>query len=176
MEFSSLRCVPLLLAVMLCLGCSNAASDPSAGTGGNSNAETPVVEDEHDHEGDDEIFWQRVGLEHGDFTIKLGHHGVHLHEGDAVEPAVSISRGGEAVADAKVFVSLASADGKTVLVEEQPTVYEPNTGDEDEEAHYTQAELDVPHDAKKVLIRYRIVLPGESEDAEFEVPVSVEAH
>jgi hypothetical protein len=49
-------------------------------------------------------------------TIKLGHHGKHLHAGQEVEPAVSITRNGKGVSDAKVFNSLLSADGKTVLV------------------------------------------------------------
>jgi hypothetical protein len=42
-----------------------------------------------------------------------------------VELAVSITRDGAAVADAKVFNSLVSADGLEVIRKEVPTIYEP---------------------------------------------------
>ena len=50
---------------------------------------------------------------------------------------------------------------ETVLVEEQATVYEPTTPEED--AHYAQAELAVPEDAEEVIVRYRVELPDASE-------------
>jgi len=181
MSFVSLRCLLLLLLVMLFVGCGDTKPDPSTGAEENSTADAGGGEDEHNHEkpghshaGDDELFWLRDGLEKGEYSIKLGHHGVHVLEGHAVEPAVAITRDGKPVADAKVFMSLASGDGETVLVEEKQTVYEPVT--EHEEAHYAQAKLDVPHEVKKVFIRYRIVLAGDGGEEKIAVPVPVEAH
>lgn len=46
------------------------------------------------------------------------------------EPPVSITRDGKAVADAKVFNSLISADGTEVVRQEVATVYEPESADE----------------------------------------------
>ena len=125
----------------------------------------------HSHTGDDALVWEGEPKQHAGLVIKLGHHGQHLHAGEEVEPAVSITRDGEPVADAKVFNALVSADGATVLVEEVPTVYEPTT--DDEPAHYAQGGLMIPKDAKSVVIRFRVV-PADGEEATFDVPVSVE--
>lgn len=76
----------------------------------------------HSHSGDDPLVWEGEPKSHAGLVIKLGHHGQHLHAGEEVEPAVSITRDGEAVSDAKVFNALVSANGKTALAEEVPTV------------------------------------------------------
>lgn len=125
----------------------------------------------HSHGEDDALVWEGDPVEHSGTTILLGHHGKHLHAGEEVEAAVSIVRDGEPVSDAKVFNALLSADGETVLAEEVATVYEPTT--EEERAHYAQGGLAIPKDVKKVVIRFRIVLPGE-EAKTFDVPVDVE--
>lgn len=125
----------------------------------------------HSHGEDDALVWEGKPREHAGLEIKLGHHGKHLHAGEEVEPAVSITRGGQPVSDAKVFNSLLSADGATVLAEEVPTVFEPTT--KDEPAHYAQGALSIPKGVKEVVIRFRIV-PADGEAATFDVPIQVE--
>ncbi len=125
----------------------------------------------HSHGEDDALVWEGEPVEHSGTTLLLGHHGKHLHAGEEVEPAVSIVRDGKPVDDAKVFNSLVSADGQTVLAEEVATVYEPTT--EEEPAHYAQGALAIPKDVKKVVIRFRIILAAE-EGRTFDVPIAVE--
>jgi hypothetical protein len=125
----------------------------------------------HTHGSDDALVWEGKPVEHAGTTLLLGHHGKHLHAGEEVEPAVSITRDGQPVTDAKVFNALLSADGETVLVKEVATVFEPTT--EDEPAHYAQGALAIPKDVKKVVIRFRIVLAG-ADGATFDVPITVE--
>ena len=126
----------------------------------------------HSHSGDDALVWAQKDIEHEGYAIMLGHHGEHLHAGEEVEPAVSIMKDGEPVADAQVFNALASADGTAVVAEEVATVYEPPTAEEP--AHYAQGGLQVPAGADKVVIRFRIVLPGEGGEVSYDVPVDVE--
>jgi hypothetical protein len=125
----------------------------------------------HSHGEDDALVWEGEPKEHAGLTIKLGHHAKHLHAGEEVEPAVSITRGGEAVSDAKVFNALFSADGKTELIEEVATVYEPTT--EEEPAHYAQGTLAIPKGVTDVVIRFRVV-PSGADAVTFDVPVTVE--
>ena len=125
----------------------------------------------HTHGADDALVWEGEPVEHAGTTLLLGHHGKHLHAGEEVEPAVSITRDSKPVTDAKVFNSLLSTDGKTVLAKEVATVFEPTT--EDEPAHYAQGALAIPKDVKKVVIRFRIVLAGE-EAKTFDTPITVE--
>lgn len=125
----------------------------------------------HTHGDDDALVWEGEPKEHAGLVIKLGHHGKHLHAGEKVEPAVSITLDGEPVANAKVFNALVSADGATVLADEVPTVYEPPT--DEEPAHYAQGGLMIPANAKSLSIRFRIV-PAEGEEATFDVPISAE--
>jgi hypothetical protein len=115
--------------------------------------------------------WRKQVDEQG-FNIALGHHGQTLHAGHMVEPAVGITRQGQPVADAQVFNALLSADGGTVLAAEAATVYEPPTSLEP--AHYAQGALRLPVDSQRVVIRYRIVLPGGGGEKTFDVPVDVE--
>ncbi len=74
----------------------------------------------HKHTGDDAFVWRLRDVEEAGFTISLGHHGKHLHAGETVEPAVSITRDGQPVDDAKVFNSLVSAG--IVVAKEVSTV------------------------------------------------------
>lgn len=124
----------------------------------------------HSHGGDDALVWEGEPKEHAGLVIKLGHHGKHLHAGEEVEPAVSITRDGEPVNDAKVFNALLSADGNE-LAKEVATVYEPAT--EEEAAHYAQGGLMIPAGSSEVIIRFRIV-PAGGEAVEFDVPITVE--
>lgn len=125
----------------------------------------------HSHTGDDALVWEQ-DVEHAGYVIKLGHHGEHLHAGEEVEPAVSIEKDGEPVADAQVFNALASADGAAVVADEVATVYEPPTAEEP--AHYAQGGLTIPAGADKVVIRFRILLPGDGGEVAYDVPVDVE--
>ncbi len=125
----------------------------------------------HSHRGDDALVWEGESKNHAGLEIKLGHHGKHLYAGEEVEPAVSITRDGKPVDDAKVFNALVSADGENVLAEEVATVFEPTT--EEEPAHYAQGEMSIPKDTKKVIIRFRIV-PADGDEVTFDVPIDVE--
>ena len=125
----------------------------------------------HSHGEDDALVWEGEPQSHAGATILIGHHAKVLHAGTEVEPAVSIMREGKSVADAKVFNSLLSEDGKTVLADEVPTVYEPESADEP--AHYAQGGLMIPKDAMKIVIRFRIEIPG-ADSVQFDAPVTVE--
>ena len=124
----------------------------------------------HTHGADDALVWEGEPKELAGTKILLGHHGQTLQAGQEVEPAVSIERDGKPVADAKVFNAMFSEDGLTELAKEVPTVYEPTSAEEP--AHYAQGGLVIPKDVKKVIIRFRMEIPG-SEAATFDVPVSV---
>jgi hypothetical protein len=118
----------------------------------------------------DALVWNKeVGEQ--DFKISLGHHGSTLLAGSKVEPAVQITREGKPVADAKVFNALLDADGKTALVEEVATVYEPPTTDEP--SHYAQGSLKIPSGTRQAVIRYRIVLPEGKGEHTYDVPATV---
>ncbi len=124
----------------------------------------------HHHEGDDALIWQRSDIQHADYLISIGHHSKLLHAGEPMEPAVSITINGNPVSDAQVFNSLWSGDGKMALVEEVRAIYEPPTAAEP--AHYAQGSLDIPSDAKNVVVRFRIVLPGNADDVFYDMPVA----
>lgn len=125
----------------------------------------------HAHGADDALVWKDGPKTHNGLEIKLGHHGQHLHAGETVEPAVSITRDGQPVSDAKVFNSLLSGDKGTVLAEEVATIFEPTTPEEP--AHYAQGALAIPKDGKQAVIRFRIV-PADGDEATFDVPIQVE--
>lgn len=125
----------------------------------------------HAHGDADALVWEGEPRKLADLQIQLGHHGKHLHAGEDVEPAVSITRDGKPVSDAKVFNSLLSADGETELAKEVATIFEPTT--KDEPAHYAQGALAIPKDVKKVIIRFRIV-PAGGDAATYDVPLAVE--
>ncbi len=124
----------------------------------------------HSHAGDDALSWQKEVDEEG-YKIALGHHGSKLVAGQEVEPAIQITRDGEPVADAQVFNALVAPDG-TVLADEVATVYEPPTSEEP--AHYAQGALKVPADTKRLVMRYRIILPEGGGERTIDVAVAVE--
>ncbi|MAG92606.1 MAG: hypothetical protein CMJ48_02470 [Planctomycetaceae bacterium] len=126
----------------------------------------------HSHEGDDALVWVEEGVEHGSFVLALGHHGKHLHAASFVEPAVSITRDAADVADAQVFNSLVSADGETVIREEEATVYEPET--DEEPAHYAQGKLHLPKGSKQYVIRFRIALPDSDDEFTRDITIEVD--
>ena len=108
---------------------------------------------EHGHAAVNVLVWHKEFEFQGN-AIRLGQHGLVVESGTELEPAVSIDREGQPVKNAKVSTSLLTADGKQILTEPQRTHFEPKT--EEEPAHYAQAFLAVPKDAKQVTIRYRI--------------------
>jgi len=116
---------------------------------------TGKTNEEHDH---DKLVWDTEGIEESGYRIDLGKHGDHVDAGFGFEPAVVITKDGTDVDDAEVFVALLSDDKKTVLAEEVQAEFEPRT--DDEPAHYAKAELKVPNTPPKMVIRYRIKLPG----------------
>lgn len=131
-------------------------------------------EHSHSHDGDDALVWVEEYIKHEGFVLALGHHGRHLHAASSVEPAVSITRDGAAVADAKVFNSLVSADAKEVIRPEAATVYEPKT--EDEPAHYAQGKLHLPKGSPRYIIRFRIELPGVESELTRDITIEVAEH
>lgn len=125
----------------------------------------------HSHSSDDALVWEGDSKEHAGMTIKLGHHGAHLHAGEEVEPAVSITKDGKPVDNVEVFNALVTKDGSQVLAKEVATIYEPETAEEP--AHYAQGGLKIPADAKDVAIRFRIV-PAEGDSVTYDVPIMIE--
>jgi hypothetical protein len=104
------------------------------------------------------IVWIEQGIVHDGMTIALGYRGEEMQGGSSLEPVASILRGGEPVADAMVFNSLVSADGKGTFGGEAATVYEP--ADSSHPARYAQGMLLVPEGVGECIVRFRVVFPG----------------
>ena len=155
--------VQFLLCCVLFAGCPQ----PSETTNG-TEPDTSGQGHAHTHEGDDMLVWQREGLEHEGYIISLGHFGKTLFADHDVEPVGMIKKDDTDVTDAKVYVALVGEE-----VTEQATVYE--SENDDEPAHYAQAELRLPADATEATLRYRIELPDASEFTQ-DVTVDVEKH
>jgi hypothetical protein len=164
MKIKLLTLAAIVAALCWISGCQKT---PPAGAGG---ATTEDDKHAHSHEGEsDELFWHRDKLEHEGHQISLGQHGIHLHAGEEGELAVIVTKDGQSVADAKVFVTVLDKDGNTELVAEQAAEYETVEG---EPPHYASKLAKVP-DAKELTVRYRITLPAA---AEFKQDVPVETH
>ena len=127
--------------------------------------------DGHAHEEDNALVWHGDAREHGGLKIQLGHHGKHIHAGEAIEPAVSITRDGQPIDDAKVFNVLLSLDGEDIPSEEVATVFEPAT--KDKPAHYAHGSLAISKGVGKVVVRFRIVAP-DADEVTFNLPLDVE--
>lgn len=166
------RIVPLGLFALLMAGCGSAENETVPTQVGQQSSEETEKEHGHSHEGGDALVWTREKIEHKGFSITLGHHGHRVLAGRKVEPAVAILRDGTDIADAKVFNSLVSVDDDKVLAEEVATVYEPKT--DAEPAHYAQGGLNVPEKLERVIIRYRILLPGDAGEVKFDESVTVD--
>ncbi len=126
----------------------------------------------HSHGPDDALVWRRSDIQHARYAISLGHHSKLLYPGKPVEPAISITQNGTPVSNAQVHNSLWSGDGKTLLAKEVRTTYEPPTVEEP--AHYAQGNLNIPSDAKDVVIRFRVVLPGDAGEISYDLHVLTE--
>jgi hypothetical protein len=157
----------LVFCLALAIGCNDPESTNDSGSNGVAANADGDRKQGHTH--DDALVWQRSDIDHQGYVISLGHHGKQLFAGHKAEPAVIITKGGEAVADAKVFVTLLDAAGEDVITVQQATVYEPATAEEP--AHYAQASVKIPADATKLTLRYRIEL---SEAGEFSEDVIIE--
>lgn len=180
-----LSTIGLLLIVCFSLlvagGCSSTAAPEKAAEtvekGHEGHDHAPGEHDAHaghDHAGGDELFWQREEVALADCMLKLGHHGAHLHAGKEVEPAVIVTRDGKDVPDAQVFVAIYSVEGDNPLAAEQALKFEP--GNDHEPSHFALARLAIPADASSVVLRYRVLLPGQTEAESFDVPVPVDKH
>jgi hypothetical protein len=167
-----------LLATVLPLIALSACGAPDQDNKSSSTdkqGKTPAGSDKaqpHVHAHDDVLFWQREGIEHEDALVSLGHHGAHIHAGEELEPAVSVTRDGQPVADARVWFSLVDQQGNEAAGPAAAT-YEPPT--DEEPAHYAMAKLLVPGDAARIAIRYRVELSG-GEAMVRDVTVPVEKH
>lgn len=171
-NFRGSRCLCVLTTccTLTWLGCTESSTPPAPPAPSAAHTEEHGHDHGHSHSADDALVWGRTDIETAGCQIKLGHHSQTLHAGEAIEPAVSIMRGSEAVADAKVFNALIAAEGGSVLAAEVPTVYEPETADEP--AHYAQGDLQVPLGTQRGIIRFRIALVGESVEQLFDLPIS----
>ena len=127
----------------------------------------------HDDEIDETLVWHLSDIELGGCTIQLGQHGLVVRAGAELEPAVTITRDGDAVEGAQVYATLVADDEQTILTEETLAVFE--AASEEEPAHYAQNNLRVPADAEKVIIRYRIELPDGAGSGTYEVALNTEA-
>ena len=166
MRTNSFFLLATLLSVLVS-GCTNRTTSTTNNTGGTTHPE-------HEHDHGDELFWQREGVEEAGYVISLGHHGIDIFAGHKVEPAVSITQDDQPVADAQVFCTLLDDEGNEVIADEVGTVFEPTTAEEP--AHYAQGELNVPGGLARVVIRYRIRLPGISEDLSYDIPIALGKH
>ncbi len=162
-----------VLSILLTVGCGDKAVDESDEDQGKSSSDSENDQDgdrddegAHSHGEDDALIWRGESIEEAGLVIRLGHHGTHLHAGEEVEPAVSITRDGEAVSDAKVFNALYSADGTTELAKEVATVYEPTTADEP--AHYAQGAQSIPKGVIKGVTLFRIV-PAAADAGDYDI-------
>jgi hypothetical protein len=140
-----------------------------------SNPATTTTAGAHAHAAGDKLVWP-LKETIADHEIWFGHHGNHFHGGEKIEPAISITKGGQSVDNAQVFNGLVNADnaesaGEVSTTGEVPTTYEPATNAEI--AHYAQAELAIPADAKQITIRYRLKLQDQPDEFTREVTVKV---
>jgi hypothetical protein len=157
----------------LAAGACNSATDESAPEqAATQTTNETEAEHGHSHEGGDELVWAREGMEHNEYILNLGHHGVRVLAGHDLESAVSIQRNGTDVDDAEVFISLLSVEDEQTLAKEVGTIYEPKT--DAEPAHYAQGKLPVPEGLERIIIRYRIKFPQPSSEKTFDVPVTVD--
>lgn len=149
--------VLLLPALFAMTGCNKPTSDG----GSDSGTDIASTDVEHGHDHGDELTWVREELESQGYLINLGHHGPHADAGHPVELAATVTKDGEAVSDARVFVATVGDDGS--VGDELSMTFEPKT--DHEPAHYAQAEVTPAAGAERMTVRYRIELPNA--DAEF---------
>jgi hypothetical protein len=148
----------LLTAVALlpwATGCPKPAA-PTADAGHEEHAEHEGEEHGHSH-GEEEtaMFWhfedQDAG---GGYLVSIGQHGPHLHAGEEGEAAVSVTKDGQPVTDAKVFVTVLDEAGTAELVAEKAAEYEAS----EDPPHYAVVIDKVP-DGKVLTLKYRVELP-----------------
>jgi hypothetical protein len=113
------------------------------------------------------LVWVQSEIQEGDFVLALGHRGDDFKSGNTIEPAVTIMMGDVEVTSAVVHNSLLTADGETVLAEEQQSAFAPRT--DDEPGHYAKGALMIPEEVKKLLIRFRIKLPDVKTESIYDI-------
>ena len=141
----------VLVGLLVFGGCPRSAS-PDA-----ENAAPPPV-------------WVEKDIDHHGSTIALGFRGGLTDDG--VEPIAAITRDGQPVAGAMVFVRLVPAGGEAATgasVDEVATLYEPAS--EPAPALYTPGRLPVPAGQAKPAAQFRIVLPDAADELTQEIPL-----
>jgi hypothetical protein len=117
------------------------------------------------------IVWAEEGWEHEGVNIRLGFRGQTSSAASTVEPVASLTRAGEPLAGAMVFIALVpphdSAEDSGAHASDLPTLYVPLG--KNSPALYTAGKLPVPPGATAV--RFRIVLPDAKADVTREVPL-----
>lgn len=163
-----------LLAVLITIGCS----DSQVSSEGTAATPAPAPDSDEVVAAVDEtaalaepLFWVQSDIHEGDFVLSLGHRRQTLRGGEELKPVVRVVKDANDVAEAVVHNSLVAEDRETVLVEERPTVFKPQTGDEP--GHYAEGNLQIPTDAEKFLIRFRIQLPDSDFESQYDMECAV---
>lgn len=166
----------VMIAMMTAMGCDE-ASPPVSSSPPAENAE-PAADTTPEETVIDApapprevAVWVQSDIQDGDFLLALGYLGESSNGGASVKPAVQILKDDEDVGDAVVRVSLVAEDGEVILVEEQQAAFD--AGSEEETARYVSAELAIPEDAKKFLIRFRIKFPEVDTESSYDIPQEV---
>lgn len=121
-----------------------------------SPTESKKPAEPHSHGAGDELVWAKSDLEFEGHLITLGHHGSHFHGGDAIEPAIMITKDGADVADAKTSCSMLDDQGASLMSADM--IYEPKT--DEEPAHYAQGELKFPAKEQVYKIEFVVFVAG----------------
>lgn len=166
----------VMVAMMTATGCDEPSPpDTSPPPSGNAESAASVAPEETVAEAPvsprEVAVWVQSDIQDGDFILSLGYLGENDKCGASLKPAVKILKGDEDVGDAVVRVSLVAEDGEVILAEEQQAVFD--AGSEEETARYASAELAIPEDAKKFLVRFRIRFPEVDTESSYDIPQEV---
>jgi hypothetical protein len=116
------------------------------------------------------IEWVQKELAHGDAKIALGIREEAPNGKLSLEPVAAITRDGQPVAGAMVFVSLVAPGEDSAnagSASEVATVYQPASGQTP--ALYSPVPLDLPGGKAPSAVRFRIVLPSADSDFTHEI-------
>lgn len=166
----------VIIAMMTATGCDE-SSPPDTSPPPSGNAEPPASAAPEETVAEEPVsprevaVWVQSDIQDGDFILSLGYLGENAKCGASLKPAVKVLKGDEGVADAVVHVSLVAEDGEDILAEEQQATFD--AGSDEESARYAKAELAIPEDTEKFLIRFRIKFPEVDTESSYDIPQEV---